>query len=90
MTRSNKPIGLCKDKRWLLWTSGGFGWWMPYFIKNFIVLTWNRISCNIWGHGDLIQDSRKNPIECIHCCRTPKYYDPKDVLYIWKDERFVD
>ena len=93
-------MGLCYNRKKLAWTSMGFGWWMPEFVKRFIVKVWNRISCAIYGHywfpdsdpknGAVWRDGKLFCFEsyvCCDCCkRTNDGIDKKNTQKIYKEK----
>jgi hypothetical protein len=56
-------MGIVRDSHWLLWGYGyGFMIGAPNWLKRFIVMNWNRVTCRIWRHWQF-QDV------CVMCCK---------------------
>ncbi len=80
-------IGICRLGHNLVWghNHGALVKW-PYWIKHLIVFVWNHIGCTLFGHIDLVQDHRDDPIECACCTRAVRVsgHDVDHIIKIWK------
>jgi len=59
----NRTMGIVREGHWLLWGyDHGFMLGAPKWLKESIILSWNRVTCRIWRHWQF-QDV------CVMCCK---------------------